>query len=86
MKYVVIAVEHMRDGSEDCARCFATERDALAWIDKLLNGFPGDNYTFQVFELGRELKLTFDKIMEPQPAKEVKKVVMIDDGVTQPHE
>lgn len=77
--FVVAAVEHMRDETTEYGKFFKTQGAALAWIDERLNGFAGCNMTFRVFELGREIPLKFDKVMEPQPAKEVKRTVMVDE-------
>lgn len=76
MAYVVNSTERLRDGEESFARLFHTKEAALVWIDKIINGHGGDCHTFQMFELGNEIKLKFDKVMEMQPAKEVKRTVM----------
>jgi hypothetical protein len=75
MPFVAVSVEHMRDGKEDCARCFHTKEEALEWIEKIANGFAGSNHTFQLFELGREIPLEFTDVSEPQPPKIVKRAV-----------
>lgn len=75
MGYVANCVEHLRDGQEMVARLFHTKRQALDWMSKIRNGFGGDCHTFQLFELGKEIKLTMNEETEPQPVKIVKKFV-----------
>lgn len=65
MGYVVSAFEHLRDGTECHAKLFRTIDEAMAYIDKVYNeAFAGCNYSFQLFELSREIKLESKEVVE----------------------
>jgi len=81
MMYVVYTCEHLRDETIEIAKVFNTKQAALEWIDKRANGFAGDNHTFRLFELGKEIVLKTEDVMEPQPAKKVKRSV-VEDGAS----
>ncbi len=65
--YVAYCKEHLRDGVEECARVFDHKEDALAWIEKLANGFAGDNCKFALFTLGERIELAERVEQAPQP-------------------
>lgn len=65
MGYVVNVVEHLRDGTEYHAKLFHTIDEAMAYIDRVYNEvFAGCNYSFQLFQLSREIKLESKEVVE----------------------
>lgn len=72
--YVAYCNECLRDGNEECARLFDTKEQALAWIEKLANGFNGENCDFALFELGKQIPLEQSVEME-EPKPQIKRRV-----------
>lgn len=70
--YVVYGVERLRDGTEEWAKAFAKLDAALAYINETAARGMG-NYSFRLFELGREIDLVADDVEVPQPAKVTKR-------------
>lgn len=61
--YVVYYCEHMRDGQEEGARVFGTMVEAKAFLERMANeSFARDNYTFRLFELGKEIVLNKKRV------------------------
>ena len=74
--YVVWFCEHMRDGREDGAKCFQTFEGALKFINEdTQNWFARCNHTFQIFEMGKEIKI------KQKTIKERKKVIVEEHSV-----
>lgn len=71
--YVAHAIEHLRDGTEESSKVFRCKEDALEWINKIANGFAGDNHTFKLFLLGKELTLEQSEVEVPQPSLKTNK-------------
>jgi len=65
--YVLYIYVSLQDGYEESAKCFSTIEDAVNYINK--DRWPGDQYTFRLFELGKEIKLIPFTEKEPQPSK-----------------
>lgn len=66
--YVACFCEHLRDGREEGAKVVPTLKDALEIFERIRNrGVAGSNYTFRLFELGREIPLEEQVIETPQP-------------------
>jgi len=74
--YVVCGCEHLRDGTEDFAKCFTTLTKALEYINK--HRFARGNYEFHLFELGEEIALTTVETEVPQPPIKTTEVVVKD--------
>lgn len=73
--YVVFWSEHLRDGTEEGARCYETLEGALEGAGELLEGFNRHNLTVRVFTMGEEIPIVVEEVKEPQPPKVVKMVV-----------
>lgn len=75
--YVVYYCEHLRDGTEEGAKCFDALEEALAFLNKARNDwFAADNHTFRLFELGREVRLLEETVEESQPPRVVRRSVV----------
>jgi hypothetical protein len=72
--YVVYYCERMRDGREEGAKVGSLEY-CLEIAQKMRNGFCGDNTEVRIFELGKEIPLEEEQIME-QPKPAVEKIVI----------
>lgn len=73
--YAVYVCEHLRDGIEEGAKCFSKLEDALAFVNA--DRFARNNHAFRIFELGKEIKLEADDVVEPQPSKVVKRFKVV---------
>lgn len=62
--YVVCFCERLRDGTEEGAKVFPTREKAIEFINKIANGFAGDNCDFRLFELGKEIPIRGEKVEE----------------------
>jgi hypothetical protein len=68
-KYVVYWETHLKDELVQSTKLVTGEKEALAWVNKVKNGFDGDNTEVWVFRLGENVRLTAWAGEEPQPAK-----------------
>ena len=68
--------ERLRDGNEEGARITATKEEAVLLANKLLGGFAGCIMEFKLFELGKELPLKKETVVEKQPDKIERKFVL----------
>ena len=71
--YVAYACEHLRDGEEESAMIFSKKEDAAAWIEKIANGYAGNNHSFRLFEIGKELPILETVQETPQPTVKKRK-------------
>lgn len=70
--YVVYYCERMRDGSEDGAKIGSLE-ECLRIAEMMRNGFARCNTTVRIFELGAEVPLVEEQIMQ-KPKPEVERI------------
>ncbi len=73
--YVACYEGRYQDGSEACAKVFDSKGAALAWINKIAEGFEHWNCSFELFKLGERLAIEKQVVEEPQPAKVTTKYV-----------
>lgn len=66
--YVVCGSEHLRDETTNFAKPFTSKAAAVAFVNEIVSGFGGANYSFRLFELGKEIPLVADDVEVPQPA------------------
>lgn len=74
--YVVYALERLRDGTEEYSKVVSSIEEAEKYLEKVIGGFFGRNMEFRLFELGVEIPLKKVVTKEPQPEKEVTKLVV----------
>ncbi len=55
--YVVYCCERMRDGQEEWAKVITGLDNALAYMNKIKDGFCGSNTTIELYELGKQIKV-----------------------------
>jgi hypothetical protein len=81
MGYVAYWVEHLRDGEEEGAVVFSGLPAALYFLTAARNEwFAADNFTFRLFELGKELPLEEESVMEQPPPKVGRRVIKLKQG------
>jgi hypothetical protein len=61
--WVVYGCEHLRDGIEEWAKVVSSVEEALAYIN---SGRFQHNYTFKIFELGKEVPIKQRTVKEEQ--------------------
>lgn len=75
--YVVEAIESLRDGTERWCQIVSDKNGAESLMKEVVNGFSGRNYSFRLFELGKEIQLDYVEEIETEKVEKKTRKVLV---------
>ncbi len=74
--YIVSVHYQYQDGHDDHVYLFGTMDEALTWIEKSANQTGGQGHTYELFELGKQIPIGFEKrLTAPEPLPPVERYI-----------